>query len=63
MTNSNKKQHNFYLSQETRRMLNTIKAFRGDETIDDTLAYIAEVKINEILEIKYGRKIAKKASR
>ena len=58
-----KSQHNFYLSEETRRMLNTIKAFRGDATIDDTLAFIASTKIDEVLENKFGRKIAKSASR
>ncbi len=49
-----KSQHNFYLSEETRRMLNTIKAFRNDATIDDTLAYIASMKINEILATRFG---------
>ena len=52
-----KSQHNFYLSEETRRMLNTIKAFRNDATIDDTLAYIASMKINEILTTRFGWKL------
>lgn len=63
MACTTKSQHNFYLSEETRRMLNTIKAFRGDATIDDTLNFIASVKIDEVLENKIGRKIAKSASR